>query len=224
MGRRGDLRKETDYETRFRCAGGIGMLREEVWVNSKDEVVQYNLAFLLPHLSRADKGRVLGFDNAHGTHERHYMGEVRPVPFRGVFGRQRSVFIGKLRPSGEAMKTKVFHDGFEGHVQRSLKRATKREQGERLEAEKIITFADPLDMIECLTAQRVRICQVVRQKQLSISSLAEELGRNRGSVTRDVNKLKGFGLLRLREQVNPGHGVVQIVEPVAQKFEMRIAF
>jgi predicted transcriptional regulator len=125
------------------------------------------------------------------------------------------------------MKTTVFQDGFEGHMQRSLERAAKREKGrekgERLEAEKIITFADPLDMIECLTAQRVRICQVIRNKRLNISSLAEELGRNRGSVSRDVNKLKGFGLLRLREQVNPGHGVVQIVEPVAQRFEMRIA-
>jgi len=121
------------------------------------------------------------------------------------------------------MKTKVFHDGFEGHKRRSLERAAKLETGKRLEAEKIITFADPLDMIECLTAQRVRICQAIRKKRLSISSLAEELGRNRGSVTRDVNKLKRLGLLRLREQVNPGHGVVQIVEPVAQKFEMRIA-
>ena len=121
------------------------------------------------------------------------------------------------------MKAKVFHDGFEGHVRRSLDRAAKRERGERLEAEKIITFADPLDMVECLTVQRVRLCQVVRKKRLSISALAEELGRNRGSLTRDVNKLKGLGLLRLREQVNPGHGVVQIVEPVAQRFEMRIA-
>jgi predicted transcriptional regulator len=64
---------------------------------------------------------------------------------------------------------------------------------------------------------------VVRKKRLSISALAQELGRNRGSVTRDVNKLKGLGLLRLREQVNPGHGVLQIVEPVAQRLEMRIA-
>jgi predicted transcriptional regulator len=47
----------------------------------------------------------------------------------------------------------------------------------------------------------------------------EELGRNRGSVSRDVNKLKEFGLVRLREQVNPGHGRVQIVEPAARKFE-----
>ena len=121
------------------------------------------------------------------------------------------------------MKTKVFFDGFEGHVRRSLERARRREKGERLEAERIITFEDPLQMIECLTVQRIRLCQVVRKKRLSISALAEELGRNRGSVTRDVNKLKKLGLLRLREEVNPGHGVVQIVEPAAQKFEMRIA-
>ena len=64
-------------------------------------------------------------------------------------------------------------------------------------------------MIECLTTQRIRLCQVVRKKRLSISALAEELGRNRRSVTRDVNKLKKLGLLRLREEVNSGHGVVQ---------------
>jgi predicted transcriptional regulator len=120
------------------------------------------------------------------------------------------------------MKVKVFSDGFEGHKQRSLARAARRESGERLESEKILTFADPLDMMSCLTAQRVRIFQVVRQKRLSISALAEELGRNRGSVTRDINKLKQFGLVRLREKVNPGHGLVQIVEPVAKKLEMRV--
>ncbi len=122
------------------------------------------------------------------------------------------------------MKTKIFCDGFEGGVRRSLERAARREKGEHLELQRTITFADPLDMLECLTEQRVRLCQVARTKALSISALAEELGRNRGSVTRDVNKLKSFGLLRLREQVNPGHGIVQIVEPIAQKIEMRSSF
>jgi hypothetical protein len=28
-----------------------------------------------------DNGRVLGFDNAHGVHERHYMGTVTEVEF-----------------------------------------------------------------------------------------------------------------------------------------------
>jgi predicted transcriptional regulator len=106
-------------------------------------------------------------------------------------------------------------------MRRSLDRARGRQNGEKLKAERIFTFADPLDMMECLTAQRIRLCQAVRKKRMSISALAEELGRNRGSVTRDVNKLKKFGLVRLREEVNPGHGVVQIVEPAAKKFDLR---
>jgi hypothetical protein len=75
------LHKDTDYETAFWCAGGSGILREEVWANERDEVVRYNLAFLLPHLFYRDNGRVLGFDNAHGTHERHFMGNVETVEF-----------------------------------------------------------------------------------------------------------------------------------------------
>jgi predicted transcriptional regulator len=121
------------------------------------------------------------------------------------------------------MKVKVFDDGFEGHVRRSLARVKALQAGERLAPETAITFADPLDMIECLSKQRIRIVQAIRQRELSISALAEELGRNRGSVTRDVNKLRKFGLLRLREQINPGHGVVQIVESIAKKIEMRTA-
>ena len=81
MGRKTRLPKDTDYETRFRCAGGIGILREEVWVDEDGQVMRYNLAFLLPHLCHDDNGRVLGFDNAHGVHERHFMGQVEPVDF-----------------------------------------------------------------------------------------------------------------------------------------------
>ena len=119
------------------------------------------------------------------------------------------------------MKVKVFTDGFEGHVRRSRERNRLREMGERLESEKVITFADPVMMVECFKAHRMRIMETARKKHLSISALAKELGRNSGAVTRDVNKLKKLGLIRLREQVNPGHGVVQIVEPVARKIEMR---
>ena len=52
-------------------------------MNAKGEVVRYNLAFLMPHLTRVDKGRILGFDNAHGAHERHFMGEVELIEFKG---------------------------------------------------------------------------------------------------------------------------------------------
>jgi hypothetical protein len=86
------LRKDTDYETRFRCSGGIGIVREEVWVDGHGQVVRYNLAFLLPHRFRRDNGRVLGFDNAHGIHERHFMGNATKVSFTNYSATARRFF------------------------------------------------------------------------------------------------------------------------------------
>jgi hypothetical protein len=82
VGPKAKLRKDTDYVTRFRRARGIGILREEVWLNSDNEVVKYNLAFLLPHVFARDNGRVLGYDNTHGVHERHDYGSVEGIQFR----------------------------------------------------------------------------------------------------------------------------------------------
>src|SRR3984885_2365328 len=137
--------------------------------------------------------------------------------------RQPLDFTVRSRASGDAMKMRVFDDGFEGHVLRSLARAKARGVERRLPPGTAITFADPMDLLECLSKERIRIVQTIRKRKLSVSSLAQELGRNRGSVTRDVNKLRKFGLLRLREQVNPGHGVVQIVESIGKRIEMRVA-
>jgi hypothetical protein len=55
-------------------SGQTGIVREEVWVNSKNKVVKYNLAYINFRLCQSDNGRVLGYDNAHGHHERHFMG------------------------------------------------------------------------------------------------------------------------------------------------------
>jgi predicted transcriptional regulator len=216
------LRKDTDCETRFRCAGGIGILREEVWVDSRERVIRYNLHSCF----RIAFGSITAAYWASTTHTTptNVISWAKPRRSHSPITRQpQNASFAKRNPSGDAMKTKIFTDGFEGHAQRSLARAAQRDQGTPFRAEKVITFADPLDMAECLTVQRLRLWQVVRKKHLSISALAEELGRNRGSVTRDVNKLAGLGILRLRAQVNPGHGVLQIVEPVAQRLEMRVA-
>jgi hypothetical protein len=53
------LHKDTDYETAFWCVGGSGILREEVWANEREEVVRYNLAFLLLHLFYRDNAECL---------------------------------------------------------------------------------------------------------------------------------------------------------------------
>lgn len=60
---------------------GNGLLRREVWVDDQGRVVRYNLAYINHALYAGDNGRVLGYDNAHGYHHRHYLGQVEPVDF-----------------------------------------------------------------------------------------------------------------------------------------------
>ncbi len=60
---------------------GNGMLRREVWVDEGGKITRYNLAYINAQLFSGDNGRVIGFDNAHGYHHRHYYGEVEAVGF-----------------------------------------------------------------------------------------------------------------------------------------------
>jgi hypothetical protein len=77
-----DLVKTEDVEFHLRCASGAkATYREEVWENSGGMVVRYNLAFIHFGVYQQDHGRVVGYDNAHGRHERHFMGEIREVEF-----------------------------------------------------------------------------------------------------------------------------------------------
>jgi len=60
---------------------GNGMLRREVWVDEKGKITRYNLAYINLQLFSGDNGRVIGFDNTHGYHHRHYYGKVEVVSF-----------------------------------------------------------------------------------------------------------------------------------------------
>ena len=60
---------------------GNGQLRREVWVGPDGSVSRYNLAYVNPTIHARDNGRVVGYDNQHGFHHRHWMGEVSPVDF-----------------------------------------------------------------------------------------------------------------------------------------------
>jgi len=60
---------------------GNGRLRREVWVDEKGKVTRYNLAYINHNLHAGDNGRVVGYDNAHGYHHRHYFGPEEPVDF-----------------------------------------------------------------------------------------------------------------------------------------------
>ncbi len=52
-----------------------------------------------------------------------------------------------------------------------LIRNRRREMREHLEPEKVITFENPIMMVACFTAQRLRLVETARKKKLSISAL-----------------------------------------------------
>ena len=60
---------------------GNGQLRREIWVDAQDQVTRYNLAYINHALHAGDNGRVVGYDNQHGYHHRHYFGAVAAVKF-----------------------------------------------------------------------------------------------------------------------------------------------
>ena len=122
------------------------------------------------------------------------------------------------------MNFTIHTDGFDGFSERSLERAQKMDRGERIEPSFGITFESPMQMFEVLTAARVRMVEVARTKPYSVTALAKKLKRDPKSVRRDVQKLEQAGVLRTRQAINPGHGRVKIVEPVAQSFELRARF
>jgi len=51
-------------------------------------------------------------------------------------------------------------------------------------------------------------------------SSAIALKRHRKSVSRDVKLLESLGLIRVHEQPNPGHGLMKVVEPLAEKYQL----
>jgi hypothetical protein len=57
-------------------------VKEEI-VHRGAEVVKYSLAYINPRIGGPDNGRVLGYDNSHGHHHRHFMGRVSFVDFSG---------------------------------------------------------------------------------------------------------------------------------------------
>lgn len=74
-------KKIIDEVYKIPAARGSGTLRREVWINERGEITRYNLAYVNHQLYQRDNGRVVGYDNAHGIHHRHYMGKVEPISF-----------------------------------------------------------------------------------------------------------------------------------------------
>ena len=77
-----DLVKTEEVEFHLRCASGAKVIyREEVWEDEAGSVAKYNLAFIQFGICSQDHGRVVGYGNAHGRHERHFMSKAQTLDF-----------------------------------------------------------------------------------------------------------------------------------------------
>lgn len=77
------INKITDETVMLKRPRKGGRLNEEVWVGQDGKVVRYNLAYINHRICGVDNGRVLGYDNSHGYHHRHFMGTVEAIEYRG---------------------------------------------------------------------------------------------------------------------------------------------
>lgn len=58
---------------------GGGLIKMEAWQDAQGNLVKYSLAYINPAICADDDGRVLGYDNAHHYHHKHYLGHIYPV-------------------------------------------------------------------------------------------------------------------------------------------------
>ena len=118
------------------------------------------------------------------------------------------------------IKVRIVADGAEGFFNRAREHARQLDKGEELAPEVTVSFENVADMVQILSAERIRLLSFTRRKRVPVSALAQELKRDPRAVSRDVDILEGFGLLHSRYEKNPGHGKRRIVEPRAAKYHL----
>ena len=75
-----------------------------------------------------------------------------------------------------------------------------------------LTFANPVEMLHFLSAAKIKLIKSIRKHPDTVTNIAKIIKRDRSSVNRDILELKKFGLVRIHEEINPGHGRHKIVE------------
>lgn len=58
---------------------GGGLIKIEAWEDTNGEVVKYSMVYINHRIYADDNGRVLGYDNTHEYHHKHYLGKISPV-------------------------------------------------------------------------------------------------------------------------------------------------
>jgi predicted transcriptional regulator len=107
----------------------------------------------------------------------------------------------------------------------AAKRVRAFQEGRRTPAVARVSFESVEALLAVLTPKRYALMKTVKQKGRfeSIESLAEELQRDRGTVSRDLKVLAEAGLILLYQTVLSGHGRRSEIAPVARKLKVELS-
>ena len=115
-------------------------------------------------------------------------------------------------------KVRVTNEGVKGFFGRAREHARRLDRGGKLPVEMTISFENANDILSVLSPQRIRVLEFAKAGPKPMAGLASGLNRDPRAVSRDIDLLERFGLLRSRYETNPGHGKRRIVEPCAAKY------
>lgn len=104
--------------------------------------------------------------------------------------------------------------------ERGKKIARAADARQVISEEKVISFEDPADLLHLLTKARLALLQIVLERPLSITEIAERIGRDRSAVKRDIDLLADSGLVIVESKPLPGHGRKKEVRPAAHSLRL----
>ena len=111
-------------------------------------------------------------------------------------------------------------ENIDAFFERGREIAKLADAGKPIPSRKIINFGDVSEMLAFLTPARISLPETIREHPGSIKSIAEVVRRKHSAVARDIAALRTFGLVRVEREINPGHGVHNIVHAEAKTLEL----
>lgn len=117
-------------------------------------------------------------------------------------------------------KFTIKNESFQELSERMLARARAFDRKEQVPGEFILSFERMELMARIFTIKRTELLrELAANGHMSLIDLASELKRARTAVARDVEALREHGLVETELVVNPGHGRICMVKPLARRYE-----
>lgn len=89
------------------------------------------------------------------------------------------------------------------------------DQGKSIAPSQTLTFEEPAEMLSFLSNTRIKLIKEIRKSPASVTKIAQLVKRKRAAVYRDIQEMELFGLVKISEEINPGHGRHKIVRAAA---------